>query len=206
MNEPQLIIVDLGSQYTLLIARVLRQQGVRSAVLSPDKAVRWVKTTRPRGIIFSGGAASIRDEDRVQVPKELLDFDVPQLGICLGMHLITHHHGGAVSSHTSQREYGRAVVSVDQPDDRVLQDGAAEINVWASHGDAVTRVPESFGVIARSVYGISGIADRKRRIWGLQFHPEVTHTPDGPAMLSRFALDVCGCEKDWSLVRPARVR
>lgn len=197
MQAPQLIIVDLGSQYTLLIARVLREQGVRSAVLSPEKAERWLSTSTPHGIIFSGGAASINDQDRMQVPASLLRADVPQLGICLGMHLLTQYYGGVVSSQHEQREYGHAAVSVDVPDDVLLQDCPTHMSVWASHGDSVTTVPSGFQVTIQSVYGIGGIADPARQCWGVQFHPEVTHTAEGAAILARFAFDVCGCEKDW---------
>lgn len=197
-TKPQLLIIDLGSQYTLVIARTLREMGFRSVVLSSEKAWEWLKNNRPKGIILSGGSASVTDAGAPMVPEPVFTCGVPILGICYGMQYIAHRFGGKIRSHHENREYGKTQVTLF--DDRLFgRSGSGDRTVWASHGDSVESVPPGFDIIAKSPLTgtIEAMTDRSR-IWALQFHPEVTHTECGKAIIAAFVVDICGCAEDWS--------
>lgn len=196
-TKPRLLVIDLGSQYTLVIARTLREMGFRSVILSSRKAGEWLKKNRPKGIILSGGSASVTDANAPEVPLGVFGRDVPILGICYGMQYIAKKFGGQVRSHHERREYGKATVRLL---DDILFRGIPEREtvVWASHGDSVVSVPAGFEVIAKSstTDAIQAMTDGTR-IWTLQFHPEVTHTRYGKDILASFVVGICGCESDW---------
>lgn len=194
---PQLLIIEFGGQLTLKIESGNRENGYRSAILDRAKAVQWIKQFPVKGVILSGGLASVYDEDAPRIPQEILNLNVPILGICYGMQALAHHFGGIVEKRTPQ--YARAVIRTRRSE---LFAGMPEAQrVWSNHGDSVGKPPEGFSVTATyaDTDGIAAIADERRRIWGVQFHPEADQTEYGKAMLARFA-ELCGCERDW---RPA---
>ncbi len=193
---PRIAIIELGSQYTLLIERTLREQGFRSVVLEPRRAKAWLEKNSPQAVILSGGGASVYDKDVPQPPLEVLDPSCGHalLGICYGMQWIAHTLGGRVEPISDNREYGDGSITVITED--WLFDGMPpHQKVWMSHGDSVTQVPEGFETLAFTETGAIA-AIRKGLVWGLQFHPEVTHTTYGAEMLIRF-LKAAGCEPDW---------
>lgn len=194
----QILIADFGSQYTLLIGRMLREIGVRSIILPPQKVSAWLKENRPKGIILSGGAASIYEDDAPNLPDGVLNDDIPILGICYGMHWLAQRLGGRVEPRFAEREYGAAEMILCEPDPLFhgLTDDA-KFTVWMSHGDSVTAIPANFKVIGRTAGNTAAaISWPERRVWGLQFHPEVNHTIRGRAILENF-LEVCSVKHDW---------
>ncbi len=200
---PNVIIVELSSQYTLLIERTLRELGVRSAIFDPKRSAQYLERNSVKAVILSGGAASVYDECAPQPPSEIFSLrlpdgrPVPILGICYGMQWIAHHLGGNVKPVLGQRHYGPAEIRTE--DTTSLFRGCPTIQaVWASHGDSVVETPTGFRVIARSDSdGIAAMVDSGGAIWGVQFHPEVTHTPSGKTILTNFVRHIAGCENDW---------
>ncbi len=196
-----ILIVDYGSQVTQLIARRIREAGVYSEVAPFNKAVEALVRLSPKGIILSGGPASVHMDYSPHLPQELLNAGVPILGICYGMQLLSQHLGGAVVT-SKQREFGRAIVEIAENSAlfaELWQAGEA-YEVWMSHGDKVSTIPLGFKAIARTDSApFAAIADEKRRIYGVQFHPEVAHTAGGAKMLANFARGICGCAGDWSM-------
>ncbi len=194
--SPEILIIDLGSQYTQLIARVLRELEHRSAVLTPERARQWLRENNPKAIILSGGHASVNDSDAPQVPQEVWQKNVPILGICYGMQYIVKHFGGVVESKHTSAEYGPATIEIKESE---LFAGL-EINqdVWASHGDTVQVLPDNFRVIASTeVYENSAIENTKKKIFAVQFHPEVKNTPNGTVILKNFVQNIANCQKNW---------
>ncbi|HVB96513.1 MAG TPA: glutamine-hydrolyzing GMP synthase [Chloroflexota bacterium] len=206
-NNPEtIVIVDFGSQYTQLIARRIRELGVYSEVVSVDAPWSAVSDLRPRGLILSGGPASVYDPNAPQLPGYVLESGLPILGICYGMQLLGAALHGRVEPATS-REYGPQVVERTASDssDRLLRGVPARFDVWMSHGDVVVEPPAGFEVVGRSESGLIA-AMAGRGIFAVQFHPEVKHTPNGPRILENFVRDVCGCTQRWttaSLVQSA---
>ncbi|HBT81722.1 hypothetical protein A2757_03690 [Candidatus Giovannonibacteria bacterium RIFCSPHIGHO2_01_FULL_48_47] len=202
----QILIIDLGSQYTLLIGRRLRELGVRSLILPPREVEEYLAKETPRGIILSGGAASIYDSDSPQPPENILKLNVPILGICLGMHWLVQVFGGEIRREETLIEYGPAQFSGSPtgllegvPWGYDLRNVPKYSTIWASHGDSVRVMPLWFDDIGESGDGrtIAAIRHKERPIWGLQFHPEVEQTEYGPRILKNF-LDICGAVPDWS--------
>ncbi len=198
MQPAELIVVlDFGAQYSQLIARRVRELGVYSELRAFNVSAAEIRRLAPRGIIFSGGPASVYDEGAPLPDPEILDLGIPVLGICYGLQIIAYQRGGAVDP-GARREFGRADVVVE--DNRNLFAGfdLAAMPVWMSHGDALTRLPDGFERLARSGNApISAIGDPARRIYGVQFHPEVAHTPRGGEILRNFAFEICGCRGGW---------
>lgn len=198
MQKSQILIIDLGSQYTLLIGRILRELGYRSIILSPEKSEQWLSTNQPKAIILSGGSASVHEEDCPVPPLAIFQSQAHILGICLGMQWIAKHFGGSVSSRCMHsKEYGPASLKTDTA---ILFNGIDEnTRVWASHGDSVDGIPSEFKVIAWSgdYHTIAAISNEEESIVGIQFHPEVKDTAEGPNMLKNF-LRHAGCEQDWN--------
>ncbi len=199
MDKIQILIVDYGSQYTLVIGRTLRELGVRSVILPPKKAEMWLKNNTPKAVILSGSNWSVHSEGAPDLPKSL---DVSGLGskkyfvlgVCYGMQLLSHKLGGLVERPLSHREYGPAEVTVDTT--HPLFKGVEEkTQVWASHGDTATKLPKDFTSIATSE-GFAAMANKNNRVLGIQFHPEVAHTKEGKKIYQNF-LDMSGCKKDW---------
>ena len=195
----QILIVDLGSQYTLVIGRTLRELGVRSIILPPKNVPDWLKTNKPNGIILSGGNYSVYQEGAPDVPEEVLSAGVPVLGICYGMQWLAKVLGGIVTSNQENKEYGETEITfTGVGEDCLLFRGLLKKSiVWASHGDSVTLVPQGFGVAAVSGETIAAMVNDEQGIWGVQFHPEVVQSKDGKVMLCNFLFDLCGCQKDW---------
>jgi GMP synthase (glutamine-hydrolysing) len=194
----RILILDFGSQFTQLIARRVREAGVYSEIHPPTRSAAWVREWNPTGIILSGGPSSVYDKGAPTVPREILDV-APTLGVCYGMNLIVHLLGGEITP-AERREYGRADLIVDDSD--TLFDGFAKgesTPVWMSHGDQVRRAPDGFEVLAHSSNShIGAFRDRSRPIYGVQFHPEVVHTPRGGELLENFLFGVCKATPSWT--------
>lgn len=201
MKQPQLLIIDLGSQYTLVIGRSFRELGYRSVILSPKKAHAWLKQNKPKGIILSGGAASVYEEASPSPPREILEQGVPILGICYGMQWLAQNLGGKVAASRDHKEYGEVKIKF-LSDDPLFFGIKGVRTAWASHGDSVSTLPNGFAAIAesgnsngKSVY--AAMSDKRLQIWGIQFHPEVSETEDGKIILNNFAEKICKIETDW---------
>jgi GMP synthase (glutamine-hydrolysing) len=201
IHGQRLLIVDFGSQYTQLIARRVREIGVYCEIYPFDAPADFLRSLAPRGIILSGGPESVTLADTPRIPPVVFELGVPVLGICYGMQALAAQLGGAVRS-SSLREFGHAVIDVEPGSELLgaLNGGAAEqLPVWMSHGDQVSVLPPGFRTIAGTESApIAAMEDPARRYFGVQFHPEVTHTPDGGALLRRFARDICGCAGLWT--------
>ncbi|HOT90283.1 MAG TPA: glutamine-hydrolyzing GMP synthase [Anaerolineae bacterium] len=197
MQQETIIILDYGSQYTQLIARRVREQHVYAEILPWDVAEAEVLTRRPRGIILSGGPNSVYDIGAPGLPDYVLRMQVPVLGICYGMHVLAQTLGGEVVPGV-KREYGPAEMEILEAN-TLFAGLAARQAVWMSHGDRVETLPPGFRVLARSTGNIvAAMGDATGRVYGVQFHPEVQHTPNGAAMLRHFLYDVCGCSGTWT--------
>jgi GMP synthase (glutamine-hydrolysing) len=202
MNMKQnILIVDFGSQVTQLIARRIREAGVYSEIVPFDKAERAIAERPPGAIILSGSPASVTEGDGPRAPMAVFDAGVPVLGICYGEQLMCAQLGGQVEA-GHHREFGRARLTVTgqcRLFDGVWREGDAE-DVWMSHGDRVTAIPPGFRVVAVSANApFAAIANEERRFYGVQFHPEVVHTPSGAKLLANFARSVAGLVPDWSM-------
>ena len=195
------LIVDFGSQVTQLIARRVREIGVYCEIVPFNKAEAAFATQQPKAVILSGGPNSVVDAGTPRAPQAILDAGLPILGICYGQQTLCAQLGGRVES-SEAREFGRAMLKIDAASP--LFDGIAaigeEIQVWMSHGDRVTDLPDGFGVIATSENApCAAIADETRQIYGVQFHPEVVHTPQGAALLRNFTHNIACCTGDWTM-------
>ena len=200
-THDQILIIDFGSQVTQLIARRVREMGVYSEVVPFQKAAEAFARMKPRAVILSGGPASPAEADSPRAPQMVFEAGVPVLGICYGQMLLAAQLGGKVES-GHHREFGRAEVSVKAPSalfEGVWSDGAKH-TVWMSHGDRITQLPPGFvvkGVSENAPY--AAIEDEKRKFYGLMFHPEVVHTPEGAALIQNFVRGIAGCKGDWTM-------
>ena len=202
----KVLILDFGAQYTQLIARRVRESGVYCEIHPHDVSDQFVRDYAPRGIILSGGPASVYEGGTPRAPQSSFELGVPVLGICYGMQTMAAQLGGEVES-GRVREFGYAEVRarghsmlLDGVQDRVNGEGHGLLDVWMSHGDKVTALPPGFKVIAsNAATPIAGMADESRRLYGVQFHPEVTHTLQGRAIFERFLHVVCGLGADWNM-------
>ncbi len=198
VHEDNLLIIDFGSQYTQLIARRIREFSVYSEILPCTATLEEIKARRPRGIILSGGPSSVYDEGAPTCDEAVFDLGVPVLGICYGMQLITRHFGGEVQP-ASHREFGRAELAIDNAAG-LFATVSPNTTVWMSHGDRIERFPEGFTTIAHTDNApVAAFANLDRKVYGLQFHPEVVHTPEGTTILENFAFDVCGVKPSWTM-------
>ncbi|MFB3108533.1 MAG: glutamine-hydrolyzing GMP synthase, partial [Candidatus Binatia bacterium] len=195
-----ILILDFGSQYTQLIARCVRESNVYCEIHPFNISREKIRQLRPKGIVLSGSPASVYQENAPQVQAELFDFPVPFLGICYGMGLINRAGGGEVAR-ADQREYGLADLFIKDNSD--LFHGFTQhkgIRVWMSHGDHMTSLPEGWNVLAQSTNSpIAAFSNPERRLFGVQFHPEVTHTPRGKETLNNFLFRICKCEPTWTM-------
>lgn len=206
MSHKKILILDFGSQYTQLIARRVREAHVYCELHPWDMTAAEIRAFDPAGIILSGGPNSVYEEETPKAQQVVFELGVPLLGICYGMQTMAAQLGGAVES-GKVREFGYAEIRAQghsallrDIQDRVNDRGHGLIDVWMSHGDKVTALPPGFSVIAsNTTTPIAGMADEARHYYALQFHPEVTHTPQGKAMLGRFVHDICGCGHDWNM-------
>src|SRR3974390_1082771 len=192
-----MVFLVFGSQYTQLIARRIREQNVFSVVLPCTAPLDEVQAYKPIGIILSGGASSVYDADAPNADPKLLELNVPTLGICYGLHFIVHHLGGKVRT-APKREYGHAEVVLEDTSTPLFAGLPPAIQVWMSHGDEALELPAGFRRTAISSNALAAIANDERRIWAVQFHPEVHHTPLGPQLLKNFVFGICGAKGDWT--------
>ena len=196
--KEKVIIIDFGSQYSQLIARRIREMEVYCEI-THEIDVDAIKSGREKvkGIIFSGGPASVYEEGAPTVNKEVFELGLPILGICYGMQLITHLNGGKVEKAES-REFGKAILEVLEPQNDLLVNVKEKSQVWMSHGDHVTELPKDFTVIAKTDSSIAAITNNKG-VYALQFHPEVVHSEEGAKLIENFLFNVCKCEKNWKI-------
>jgi GMP synthase (glutamine-hydrolysing) len=193
-----ILIIDFGSQYNQLIARRVREQHVYCQIEPPDIELSRVRSLAPKGIILSGGPASIYWKGNPSIDPQIFDLQIPILGICYGMQYMMDSLGGTVER-TTKREYGLATLNII--DSSGIFSGVPPVTpCWMSHGDVTTKLPRGFVVTASTENTrIAAAEDRKRRLHALQFHPEVAHTPEGTRMLSNFLFRICGCEETWTM-------
>jgi GMP synthase (glutamine-hydrolysing) len=189
-----ILILDFGGQYTQLIGRRIREANVYTEIVPFNTPLEKLKAIQPKGLILSGGPASVYEKDAPLCDPALFKLDVPVLGICYGMQLIGKELGGRVEPST-HREYGSRELNSIAPS--ALLDGMRR--VWMSHGDRILEPPPDFDVTARTENTIAAMENPKRKVFGVQFHPEVTHTENGEALLRRFVFDVCRCRGDWTI-------
>jgi GMP synthase (glutamine-hydrolysing) len=202
----KILILDFGSQYTQLIARRVREANVYCELHSWDVDDAFIRDFKPAGVILSGGPNSVYENETPKAPQAVFDLGVPVLGICYGMQTMAAQLGGKVEN-AAHREFGYAEIRARghsalfrDIEDRSNDEGHGLLDVWMSHGDKVTALPEGFKVIASNASTpIAGMADEERKYYGVQFHPEVTHTLQGKAILSRFVHDICNCGYDWNM-------
>ena len=205
IHAQKILILDFGSQYTQLIARRVRELGVYCEIWDYDCDPERVAEFDPRGIIFSGGPETATLHDSPRAPQFLLEAGKPILGICYGLQTMAEQLGGRVQP-SDKSEFGYAEVAITEPgqlfegiEDRVSADGIAQLDVWMSHGDKVVEVPEGFRITAVTDSApVAAMADESRRLYGIQFHPEVTHTLQGLRILERFVRVICDCEALWT--------
>ena len=205
IHEHRILILDFGSQYTQLIARRIREIGVYCEIWPWDSAEADISGFAPRGIILSGGPESVHAEDGPQAPRIVYELNVPLLGICYGLHTMAQQLGGRVEP-SDFKEFGYARVDIVQPsrllqsiEDHVDEAGRPQLDVWMSHGDKVVELPPGFELVARTDSApVAVMADDGRGYYGVQFHPEVTHTAQGARILERFVHNICGCEENWT--------
>ena len=205
IHSDKILILDFGSQYTQLIARRIREIGVYCEIYSCDASDDEVKNFAPKGIILSGGPETVTSSDTPRAPQIVFELGVPVLGICYGMQTMAEQLGGKVES-SDHREFGYAQIRARghsklllNIEDHASPEGYGLLDVWMSHGDRVVELPQGFKLIASSDGApIAGIADEDKNFYALQFHPEVTHTKQGGRILSRFVLEICGCQALWN--------
>lgn len=198
MQHELILILDFGSQYTQLIARRVREHGVYCEIVPFHHAVNEIIARNPKGVILSGGPSSVTDEDAPRVSADFYDkIDAPILGICYGMQLIAVDLGGE-SMPAARREYGHAEMRRLSGKTILFNDLPEKLDVWMSHGDHVTTLPEGFRQTATTGDVVTAIENDERRIYAVQFHPEVSHTPMGKEILGHFLFEICGCAGDWT--------
>lgn len=198
MQHELILILDFGSQFTQLIARRVREQGVYCEIVPFHYALDKIVERNPKGVILSGGPNSVYEEDAPAVAADFYDrIDAPILGICYGMQLLAKDLNGTVSP-SDKREYGHATLKVKSGGTQLFAELPFEFDVWMSHGDHVTALPEGFTQTASSGEIVSAMENAARKIFAVQFHPEVAHTPLGKEVLRNYLFNICGCKGDWT--------
>jgi len=193
-----IIVIDFGSQFNQLIARRVRENNVYCQVEPADTSLEKLKALAPAGIILSGGPSSIYEENSPAIDAGIFDLDVPILGICYGMQYMVHTLGGTIEP-AGKREYGFAELRIN-PGNPLFREMDNSFQCWMSHGDSAKSLPRGFEITARTDNTpIAAIADYSRKLFGLQFHPEVEHSVNGAAMIRHFLFDVCGCDQNWTM-------
>jgi GMP synthase (glutamine-hydrolysing) len=206
IHQQRILILDFGSQYSQLIARRVRELGVYCELKPCDISAEEVRDFHPQGIILSGGPETLTIAESPRIPEIIFNLSCPVLGICYGMQAMALQLGGKVAT-AAKREYGYARVRIENSQNllTLIQNNLSLpehsfLDVWMSHGDYVTQLPQGFTVIASTDNSpFAGIADFSRQFYGLQFHPEVTHTRLGKQILERFVIDICGCSRNWNV-------
>jgi GMP synthase (glutamine-hydrolysing) len=197
-THSKILILDFGSQYTQVIARRIRECQVYSEIIRFDTPAAEIAALKPKGLILSGGPASVYDKEAPQIDPSIFSLGVPVLGICYGLMLMANHLGGRVVF-SGRREYGAGVLHIKNGSE-LLGGLGAQLDVWNSHGDEVTVLPKGFRV-AGTTEGcdFAAVEDPQRKLYGLQFHPEVAHTPRGREILQNFLFHICHCTMDWTM-------
>ncbi|BDR35099.1 GMP synthase [glutamine-hydrolyzing] [Photobacterium damselae subsp. damselae] len=205
IHDQRILILDFGSQYTQLIARRIREIGVYCELWSWDVDEADIRDFNPNGIILSGGPESVTEAGSPRAPQYVFEAGVPVFGVCYGMQTMAEQLGGKVAG-SSEREFGYAQVKIVEPtdlfkniEDAIAEDGTPLLDVWMSHGDKVVEIPADFTKVAEtSTCPYAAMANDEKRFYGVQFHPEVTHTRQGMRIIENFVLNICGCEKLWT--------
>ncbi len=198
MKNGSIVILDFGSQYNQLIARRVREMGVYAEVVPFHEDIDKILERRPKGIILSGGPASVYAKGAPTLDKRIFDANIPILGLCYGMQLITHLHGGEVER-ADKQEFGKASLKLDKKDSLIFKNIPDNTIVWMSHADHVNKMAEGFEIIAHTDSSIAAIENRDKKIYAFQYHPEVTHSEHGFEMLKNFVFEIVGAEKNWSM-------
>ncbi|MBQ6865426.1 MAG: glutamine-hydrolyzing GMP synthase, partial [Clostridia bacterium] len=199
MEQETILILDFGGQYKQLIARRVRECQVYSEILPHTTPIEELRARAPKGIILTGGPNSVYDPASPTCSPELFSLGVPVLGICYGAQLMAHLLGGQVAP-ADTSEYGGTALFVDDGDSPLLRDVPKKTSCWMSHTDRITAVPPGFTVTAHTPdCPVAAMEDRAKRLYAVQLHPEVAHTPEGAAMLRRFVREVCGCQGTWQM-------
>jgi len=193
-----IIVIDFGSQYSLLIARRVRECQVYCELVNPDTPWEEVAQLNPKGFILSGGPASVYAPDAPLALSYIYESGLPVMGICYGMQMLAHQLGGQVTP-GAKHEYGHAVLHLSAPNSPLFTDLPASTPVWMSHGDKIEKLPPGFSALAYTENSPMAVFGKDDRIFGLQFHPEVAHTPEGKKILKNFVYRVCGCKGNWTM-------
>jgi len=197
VETQSIVVLDFGAQYSQLIARRIREQKIFSVVLPFSATLEEIRSYSPVGIILSGGPSSVYDNDAPLADKSVFDLGIPVLGICYGLQFMVYALGGKVRP-AAKREYGHAKVEIQQSDSRLFQGLPHLLAVWMSHGDSAEELPPGFRLTAKTPNAVAAIENAERKMWAVQFHPEVHHTPLGVNILRNFALNICGAMRSWT--------
>src|SRR4051812_4590519 len=195
----QIVILDFGSQYTQVIARRIREGNVYCTILPYNTSAKRIAALHAKGLVLSGGPASVYASDAPQPDRRIFDLGVPILGICYGIQVLAHYLGGRVEP-GEKREYGKGALTITDRSCELFVTLPAKLQVWNSHGDKLTKMPQGFRSVAiteNSAY--AAIENRSKKFYGLQFHPEVVHTPRGSEIISNFIHRICGCSRSWTM-------
>ena len=198
MKNSSIVILDFGSQYNQLIARRVREMGVYAEVVPFHEDIDKILERNPKGIILSGGPASVYAKGAPTLDKRIFDANIPILGLCYGMQLITHLHGGEVER-ADKQEFGKASLKLDKKDSLIFKNIPDNTIVWMSHADHVNKMAEGFEIIAHTDSSIAAIENRDKKIYAFQYHPEVTHSEHGFEMLKNFVFEIVGAKENWSM-------
>ena len=198
MKNGSIVILDFGSQYNQLIARRVREMGVYAEVVPFHEDIDKILERKPKGIILSGGPASVYAKGAPTLDKRIFDANIPILGLCYGMQLITHLHGGEVER-ADKQEFGKASLKLDKKDSLIFKNIPDNTIVWMSHADHVNKMAEGFEIIAHTDSSIAAIENRDKKIYAFQYHPEVTHSEHGFEMVKNFVFEIAGAKKNWSM-------
>src|SRR5438093_3036684 len=197
-THSKILILDFGSQYTQVIARRIRECQVYSEIVRFDTPAREIAALKPNGLILSGGPASVYDKGAPQIDTQIFSLGIPVLGICYGLMLMAHRLGGQVVF-TGRREYGAGMLHIRNGSE-LFEGLGNQLDVWNSHGDEVTALPKGFVAVGTTEgCDFAAVEDRQRKLYGLQFHPEVAHTPRGREILRNFVYHICHCAMDWTM-------
>ena len=199
METQSIVVLDFGAQYSQLIARRIREQNIFSVVLPCTATLEEIRSYSPVGIILSGGPSSVYDQDAPVADQGIFSLRVPILGICYGLQYMAHALGGKVRA-ASKREYGHAEVEV-KAGSRLFAGLPAKLSVWMSHGDEAVELPAGFRLTASSPNAVAAMENPEKKMWAVQFHPEVRHTPQGTDILRNFAIEICGAKPNWTAQR-----
>jgi len=197
VETQSIVVLDFGAQYSQLIARRIREQKIFSVVLPFNASLEEIRSYSPVGIILSGGPSSVYDQDAPLADKKVFELGIPVLGICYGLQFMVYALGGKVRP-AAKREYGHAKVEIQQSDSQLFHGLPKLLAVWMSHGDSAEELPPGFRLTAKTPNAVAAIENAERKMWAVQFHPEVHHTPLGSDILRNFALGICGAKPSWT--------